>query len=47
MKVDRPKCLPTYKSAGKGMRPIVGYNPKNWYKNFNKIKGFENKSKFK
>lgn len=24
-------------SAGKGMKPIVGYNQKNWYKNYNKI----------
>jgi hypothetical protein len=22
---------------GKGMRPVIGYNPKNWYANFDSI----------
>lgn len=22
------------KNAGKGMKPITGYNPSNWYKNY-------------
>ena len=26
-----------HKNAGKGMRPTIGYNPKNWYKNWSKI----------
>ena len=26
-----------FRGNGKGMRPIVGYNPKNWYANFNLI----------
>lgn len=26
------------KNAGKGMRPVMGYNPNNWYKNFDQIK---------
>jgi hypothetical protein len=25
------------KDAGKGMRPIKGYNPKNWYANYDQI----------
>lgn len=40
---------------GKGMRPILGYNPKNWYSNFNNInwskktntKKVKNESKYK
>jgi len=27
-----------FRGNGKGKRPIIGYNPKNWYANFNNIK---------
>jgi hypothetical protein len=26
-----------FRGNGKGMRPVVGYNPKNWYSNFDNI----------
>lgn len=31
--------------AGKGKRPIKGYNPKNWYKNYDSIKWCHSKKK--
>lgn len=32
-------------SNGKGKRPIIGYNPRNWYKNYDRI--FKQKPKRK
>ena len=26
-----------FRSSGKGMRPIMGYNPKKWYANYSEI----------
>jgi len=34
------------KTAGKGMKPIVGYNPKNWYDRWDHI-NWNNKKKDK
>lgn len=33
------------KTAGKGMKPIVGYNPKNWYDRYDDIDWKNNKKK--
>ena len=33
-----------YKGPGKGMRPIIGYNAKNWNANFDNIQWPRNKS---
>jgi hypothetical protein len=42
---DAPMAKKEFRNPGKGMRPVMGYNPKKWNENFREISWREESSK--